>query len=41
MLLRLYEFDLSVRTSLMMLAVELAAIALVAYLVFRRQEIVY
>jgi ABC-type transport system involved in multi-copper enzyme maturation permease subunit len=40
-LLRVYEFDLSVRTSVGMLAVELAAIAIVAYLVFRRQEIVY
>ena len=41
MLLRVYEFDLSVRTSVWMLAVELSAILIVAYLVFRRQEIVY
>jgi hypothetical protein len=40
-LLRRYEFDLSVSTSVWMLAVELLAVIIVAYLVFRRQEIVY
>jgi hypothetical protein len=41
MLLRRYEFDLSVSTSIWMLVLEMLAVIIAAYLVFRRQEIVY
>jgi hypothetical protein len=40
-LLQIYEFDMSARASAAIVAGELLVIVAVAYLVFRRQEIVY